>query len=104
MPASTAILSAEEVLNTLGAHVSELRHFGVKRLGLFGSVARGDARPDSDLDFVVELERLTSDDYFGLLFFLEDVLGRHVDLAICDDLRWQVKRRVAEEAQYVAGL
>jgi predicted nucleotidyltransferase len=96
--------TADAVLSTLAEHRAELRRFGVKRLGLFGSTARGEAGPDSDLDFVVELERLTSDDYFGLLFFLEDALGRQVDLAICDDLRWQVKRRVEQEARYVPGL
>ena len=104
MPATPTVLSADEVLAILSAHTADLRLFGVKSLGLFGSVARGDAGTESDFDFVVELERLTSDDYFGLLFFLEEELGRHVDLAIKDDLRWQVKRRVEQEARYVQGI
>lgn len=49
--------SADDVIATLRAHEAELRAAGVKRLSLFGSVARGDAGPDSDVDLVAELDR-----------------------------------------------
>lgn len=61
------------------------RQHGVRRLEIFGSAARGDFDPvTSDVDFLVEFEDRgwegSSDRYFGLLFGLEDLLGRKVDL------------------------
>ena len=61
------------------------RRFHVRRLQLFGSAARGDFNPAaSDVDFLVEFNEASwegsSDRYFGLLFGLEDLLGRKVDL------------------------
>ena len=55
----------------------------MRTLGLFGSAARDELLPDSDIDILVEFEgRSTSRGYFGTLFRLEDVFGRPVDLAI----------------------
>src|ERR1017187_29390 len=50
----TAIL--DSVLDALRAHEAELRRFGVSHAAVFGSVARGEARPDSDIDVLVELD------------------------------------------------
>ena len=71
-----------EIIRLLRQHRDELRkRFGVKSLAVFGSVARGEAGPDSDVDILVEFEgRATFDRYMGLKFFLEDLLGRRVDL------------------------
>ncbi len=58
--------------------------FHVRKLELFGSASRGQDSPSSDLDFIVELEDLPPVEYgrcyFGLLFGLEDLLKKHVDL------------------------
>ncbi len=58
--------------------------FRVRKLDLFGSAARGQDRPTSDLDFIVEIEPLAPVEYgrcyFGLLFGLEDLLHRRIDL------------------------
>lgn len=97
-------LTAEQVLKELAQHRATLRGFGVKRLGLFGSVARGEARPDSDLDFVVELERHTYADYSALLFFLEDLFGRRVDLVEAEALKPRLRPYVEAEVLYAAGL
>ena len=48
-------ITADEVIHTLRAREAELRRFGIVRMGIFGSVARGDAHPDSDMDLVAEL-------------------------------------------------
>ena len=45
-----------EVLQTLTAHKNELATFGIKSLAIFGSVARDEARPDSDIDILVEFQ------------------------------------------------
>ena len=64
--------------------------YAVKRLDLFGSLARGEQQPDSDVDLLVEFEEPRSDParcYFGLLHHLEDVLGCRVDLLSAARLR-----------------
>ncbi len=58
-----------------------LQRHGIKRAGIFGSVARGEASPESDVDVLVELDRQASLlDFIGIKLDLEDVLGRSVDL------------------------
>lgn len=49
-------MDREEIIATLRAHADELRRQGVRHAALFGSAARGDARPDSDIDILVELD------------------------------------------------
>ena len=91
------------VLGTLRGSRVQLRRYGVKRLGLFGSVARGGARKGSDLDFIVELERKTFDDYMGLKFFLEATFHRKVDLVMADAIKAPLRARILREVRY-AGL
>ena len=96
-------MKRDEILKTLRAHRDELRkRFGVKSLAVFGSVARGEARPDSDVDILVEFEgRATFDRYMGLKFFLEDLLGRRVDLVTRKALKPRMRPYVEQEAIYV---
>ena len=74
------VFSKEFIKQTLVDNRKTLRKYGVKRIGLFGSYVRGTAIPASDIDFLVELERLTFDDYMGLTLFLEDLFQKNVDL------------------------
>jgi len=96
-------LNKNEILETLRAHRDELRQrFGVKSLAVFGSVARGEAGPDSDVDILVEFEgRATFDRYMGLKFFLEDLLGKRVDLVTRKALKPRMRPYVEREAIYV---
>ncbi len=72
---------------------------GARNIRVFGSVARGDARPDSDVDFLVELEPDRSLlDLGGLLMDLQDLLGRKVDVVTEKGLHWYIRDRVLEEA------
>jgi predicted nucleotidyltransferase len=79
----SAAPTAEQVIATLRAHATELRRAGIRHVSLFGSLARGEASADSDIDLVVELDpparigliRLT-----GLERRLTALLGRAVDL------------------------
>ena len=74
----------------------------MKSLAVFGSVARGEAGPDSDVDILVEFEgRATFDRYMGLKFFLEDLLGRRVDLVTRKALKPRMRPYVEREAIYV---
>ena len=96
-------MNKNEILEILRAHRDELRkRFGVKSLAVFGSVARGEAGPDSDVDILVEFEgRATFDRYMGLKFFLEDLLGRRVDLVTRKALKPRMRPYVEREAIHV---
>ncbi len=72
----------DEVLKLLTEHKPELmRRFGIIDLALFGSTARDEASEDSDVDVMVEFDgRSTAKRYFGVQFYLEDLLHREIDL------------------------
>jgi len=77
--------------------------FGVRSLFLFGSVARDQARADSDVDLLVEfVNSPTFRGYMDLKFFLEDLLGRRVDLVTRSGLRPRALPEVEREAIRVA--
>ena len=74
------------------------RH-GARNIRVFGSVARGEARPDSDVDFLVEMEPGRSLlDMGGLLMELQEVLGRHVDVVTERGVKARIRERVLKEA------
>ena len=75
------------------------RRYGVTRLALFGSTVRGTARPDSDIDVIVEFDGpATSARYFGVQFLLEDTLGRPVDLVTDKAMRPELRPYIEREA------
>lgn len=94
----------EEILNLLSNERESIRKFGVKELGIFGSFARNEQRPDSDVDVLVEMEWNTFDAYMNLLFFLEDLFGRKVDLVVKDTIKPMIRNRVLRETVYVTNL
>ncbi len=90
---------ADEVLATLRAHRPELHGLGVRSLALFGSVARGEEGPDSDVDLLVEFEPpLGFDRYMDAKFRLEALLGRPVDLVTTRGLKPELRATVEREA------
>lgn len=96
------MMNQETVISTLKEHLETLHNLGVKSLELFGSVARNEARPDSDLDFLVEFEgQITFDAYMDLKFFLEDLFTKKVDLVIKEDLKPQIREVVLNQAIHV---
>lgn len=90
------------ILRTLRAHRSELRDLGALRLSIFGSVARGDDRPGSDVDVLVELDERTFDRYMDLKLYLEHLLGRRVDLVLADRIRPELLGRILAELIHAA--
>ncbi|HEX6605691.1 MAG TPA: nucleotidyltransferase family protein [Chloroflexia bacterium] len=82
----------EDILRTAARH-------GASNVRVFGSVARGEAGPSSDIDFVVELAPDRSLlDQVALLQDLEDLLGRRVDVVEPEGLHWYIRDRVLKEA------
>ena len=93
-------LGRNKVLQTLRAHKSTLAgQYGVTSLTLFGSFARDEASATSDLDILVRFDGpATSRAYFGVQFYLEDLLGRRVDLVTEKALRAELRPHVEREA------
>jgi hypothetical protein len=80
---------------------SELHErFTVKRIGVFGSCARGDESSESDVDIIVELAEPTFDNYMDLKFRLEEVFQRPVDLVMADTVKPRLKPIIEKEVIY----
>ncbi|HEY9422482.1 MAG TPA: nucleotidyltransferase family protein [Thermoanaerobaculia bacterium] len=93
----------DDVLSLLSAHRDDIERFGVTSLRLFGSVARGDASADSDVDLLVSFRETPSfSGYMKLRIFLEDLLGAKVDLVTESGLRDRVRPFVEKDAIRVA--
>ena len=96
-------MNRDEVLNLLRAHKPALaERFGVTELALFGSFARDQATDRSDVDILVVFDGpATSKSYFGVQFYIEDLLGRPVDLVTDKALRPEIRPYVERESLYV---
>ncbi len=79
-----------------------MQRYGVTRLALFGSTVRDSARDDSDIDILVAFDGpATSERYFGVQFYLEDLFGRPVDLVTEKALRAELRPFIEQEAVHV---
>ena len=96
--------TSPEILAILQQNRDTLRGFGVRRLALFGSYARGKQTTTSDLDFVVELEERSFDSFMGLKLFLEDLFGRPVDLVLEHTIKPRLRPHIMESLTDVPGL
>ena len=91
-------MSRDEILHAIGANRARLSALGVVELALFGSHARGDAGPQSDVDFLVELSEKSFDRYMDLKEFLQELLGRNVDLVLKSAIKTRLRERILGEA------
>ena len=92
-------MELDEILKLLAANREVLQGFGVQSLSIFGSVVRGEAGPESDVDILVEFSRPVS--LFGfvrLQQYLERLLNRTVDLVTTDALKHRLRDRIIREA------
>jgi predicted nucleotidyltransferase len=93
----------EEIQTIIREHKSELaERFGVSEIGVFGSVVRGEARDDSDVDVLVEFGRpIGFIKFMDLEFYLEDLFGSKVDLVTKNALKPHIGKRILSEVVYV---
>lgn len=97
------IQDRETVLTLLRTHRAELAQMGVRSIALFGSAARGDLQPESDIDLLADLAPpYTYDRYIRVKFFLEDLFGRPVDLVMPETLKPRLRPYIEKEAIYVS--
>jgi predicted nucleotidyltransferase len=94
----------EFVLMLIRQHESDIKTFGVRRMGLFGSFVRDQQGKDSDIDILVEFESglKTFDNFIHLAFFLEDILKRRVELVTPDALSPYIGPHIMKEVEYVS--
>jgi uncharacterized protein len=92
-----------DALNILKDHEQELEsRFGIKRMGVFGSFAKGEERPDSDVDVLVEFKSpIDIFEFIEVKGYLEVMLGRRVDLVTEKALKPLIRERILNEVVYV---
>ena len=93
----------EEVFKKIEENHEALRRLGVKRLGLFGSAARGEAGAASDLDFVVEFDHKSFDAYMDVKLLLERLFVCRVDLVLADSIKPRLRPIILKEVAYAPG-
>lgn len=95
--------SKTQLISLLNEHKREIKSFGVNRLDLFGSFQTGKITKTSDIDFLVEFsENKTSyDNYKDLAFYLEDILGRRIELITRRSLSKYIGPHILKQAENV---
>jgi uncharacterized protein len=96
-------MNPAEIVKKLEENRETILRFGVSQIGIFGSYARGEQTQASDLDFLVEFDDPTFDNYFDLKFFLEKLFSSTVDLVTKDTIKPRIRSAILEETIY-AGL
>ena len=93
----------KDVKVQIANNLSNMRKFGIKRIGLFGSVVRGDEKIDSDIDILVEFEKGHEKftNLMELYFYLQDMLGRKIDLVTTGSLSVYLAPYILEEVEYI---
>ena len=97
-------MNKETILQKLDENHDTIKNFGVRRLGLFGSYARGAETDVSDMDFLVEFEKKTFDNYMDLKIFLQRLFNCKVDLVIADAVKPRLRKPIFDETIYAQGL
>jgi predicted nucleotidyltransferase len=99
-----AVKTKEDVFALLRQSGAQLRRFGVGRLSVFGSFARGEPSDESDVDILVEFEpgQESFNNFLALAEFLEELFGRKVDLLTPESLNPRFGHHILEEAEHAA--
>ena len=96
-------MTPHDFFERIKAHRAELTQVGVRRLGVYGSVARGEAGPDSDIDVLVEFDQIPDlYEFAALRDRLVEILGRPVDLTTPQALKPRLRARILHEVRYAA--
>jgi len=96
-------LTSKKILNALEQHKTELSQMGVLKIGLFGSYQRGEATSESDMDFLVALEKPSFDSYMNVKFFLEDLFDCPADLVLEETIKPRLRSQILSEVRYATG-
>jgi hypothetical protein len=93
-----SFMTRDEILATIHEQRNRLRELHVVELALFGSYARDDAGDGSDIDFIVEFDQKSFDNYMTLKEFLESLFARPIDLVLKDAIKSRLRETILREA------
>lgn len=101
---STRAETKREILKALADHSAQLREFGVRRVGLFGSFVRGEQTAESDVDLLVQFdpEKKTFDNFMHLSALLENLLQRRVEIVTTEALSPYLGPHILNEVEYAS--
>ena len=93
----------QDLIRLLQQSQDRLKSFGVRRCGLFGSFVKDQVNDESDVDILVMFEPTlkTFDNFISLSFFLEDLLGRKVDLVTVESLSPYIGDKILKEVENI---
>src|SRR5688572_26373611 len=96
------VQTKEQILERINLNRQQLARFGVKRFGLFGSFLRSEQNEESDVDILVDFEpeEKNFDNFMNLAFYLEELLGRKVDLVTRESLSPHIGPKILAEVEY----
>ncbi len=96
-------IDKKDVKAQLASNMNIMRKFGIKRMGLFGSAARGEDKKGSDIDILVEFEagQEKFSNLAGLYFYLQELLGRKIDLVTSGSLSPYLAPFILEEVEFI---
>ncbi len=92
-------LTEKEIMSLLKEHRDILKKYRVKRIGLFGSYVRGEQKRRSDIDFLVEFEEPTFDNFMDLAFYFEGLFGKKIELITNGSLTPYIRPHVEKEVR-----
>jgi predicted nucleotidyltransferase len=93
-------LNSEKIIKKIKEKSKEIKRYNVKKIGLFGSYVKNKQHKKSDIDILVTFNKETFDNYMDLLFLLEKIFRRKIDLVIEKDLHPELDY-VKKEVKYV---
>lgn len=99
-----SVLTKSDLIHILLANKEQILSFGVVRLGIFGSFIKGSVHENSDVDFFVHFapEAKTLKNFVGLSLFLQEKLGRKIELVTPQSLNKFIGKYILEQVEYVA--
>jgi len=97
-------MTRDEILKKLEENGEVIRGFGVIRIGIFGSYARNEQKEASDIDFLVEFDDATLQNYLNLKDFLERLFGCSVDIVFADTVKPRLRPIIFGQVIYAQGL
>jgi predicted nucleotidyltransferase len=99
------MLTEEIILTKIEEKIEEIKKYGVKRIGIFGSYSRNEQTETSDLDFLIEFNKgqKTFDNYMDLKFYLEELFKRKIDLAVAEAIKPDLRANILRSVKYAKG-
>ncbi|MDP2210017.1 MAG: nucleotidyltransferase family protein [Bacteroidota bacterium] len=99
----TTTQNKSNIFHILLLNKEKILNYGARRLGLFGSFVRGEQKESSDIDFLVEFipGKKTYDNFINLVYFLEELFGKEVELVTPESLSPYLKPYIEREIEYV---